>query len=688
MANFSKILKRYPGSSPFRGEQRRIFFGRETDIERLYTTIEVNPLVVLHGKSGLGKTSLMMAGVAPLFTEATEQRGSYLLIAPRFFPHDGQEHVSALREIKQQLLQFVDVKDVFLKELGSDAQQLSLWQINKSIEKQHADKAGILILFDQCEELFSYPPEEVDAFAAEFSELALNRMPADFQQKLYKSMGEMPNFMTEHEAELSRIEQPMILKIVIGIRSDRMSFVDRLKPWLPGILKATYELQPLTRTQAEAAIVKPAQAEGEFSSPPFKYEPTALSAILDFLTSESTKPVETTQLQVICQYAENLVHEPQQTVLKTDLGDIGDIYQNHYNFILTKFPPDESDRIRKMIEEGLIFEEEERRLSLFERQILLTYRVDDDSLRSLVDDFHLLRVEPMASGGFSYELSHDSLVKPILVEKRIRVEKNRREAAVLEKDKEQKDALEREQSRRIRQERYLYGTLLLMVLPLLAFAIYKYWQTNKQSKELETANQQLAVLSTAEALRAEKLKLKNDSLDLTIDQLYRQEIELGDFMMAQKEYLYAQSSFEKALQSHSKLNSPESVPAIAQKIRECIKGEQNKQYFLKLMAEGEQLFNNNEALKALPLFKTAMTLNHDNSKADDKITLCQRELLFQLSENLRRAEVFLTLGDDPKRARETLATSVEPLLEALQVTDSDLLDRRNKLNNLLKKRKQ
>jgi hypothetical protein len=379
MAIFSKTLKRYPGSSPFKEDQRRIFFGRETDVERLYTTIEVNPLVVLHGKSGLGKTSLMMAGVAPLFTEPTAQRGSYLLATPRFFPFDGQEHVSAIAEIKQQLLKLADPNNLFLKEIEGDIKQLSLWQINKSIEKKCSDKAGILILFDQCEELFSYPPEEVDAFAAEFAELTLNRMPTAFQQKLYREMGENAVFMSEHEGELSRIEQPMTLKIVIGIRSDRMSFIDRLKPWLPGILKATYELQPLNRSQAEAAIVKPAQAPGEFVSPPFFYDPPALSAILDFLTSEHTKPVETTQLQVICQFAENLVEQPQQVIRAENLGNIADIYQNHYNFILTKFPAEEAERIRKMIEEGLIFEEEERRLSLFERQILLTYRVDEDS---------------------------------------------------------------------------------------------------------------------------------------------------------------------------------------------------------------------------------------------------------------------------------------------------------------------
>ena len=56
---------RYPGAQPFSTAQEHIFFGRERDVEALYRQIRLQPLVVLHAKSGLGKSSLLQAGIVP-----------------------------------------------------------------------------------------------------------------------------------------------------------------------------------------------------------------------------------------------------------------------------------------------------------------------------------------------------------------------------------------------------------------------------------------------------------------------------------------------------------------------------------------------------------------------------------------------------------------------------------------------
>jgi len=56
---------RYPGSKPFEASEKNLFFGREDDIERLSESIQVEQLLVLYGKSGLGKSSLLNAGVLP-----------------------------------------------------------------------------------------------------------------------------------------------------------------------------------------------------------------------------------------------------------------------------------------------------------------------------------------------------------------------------------------------------------------------------------------------------------------------------------------------------------------------------------------------------------------------------------------------------------------------------------------------
>lgn len=56
---------RYPGVTPFATGQRHIFFGRQQEIEALHRLIRREPLVALYSKSGLGKSSLLNAGIVP-----------------------------------------------------------------------------------------------------------------------------------------------------------------------------------------------------------------------------------------------------------------------------------------------------------------------------------------------------------------------------------------------------------------------------------------------------------------------------------------------------------------------------------------------------------------------------------------------------------------------------------------------
>ena len=92
------------------------------------------------------------------------------------------------------------------------------------------------------------------------------------------------------------------LKVLCAIRSDRMHLLDRLAGSLPQILRNNYELKALSDDQAELAIINPASKDGEFISSPFSYAPAALAHILDYLTKEREKPVESFQLQILCQH--------------------------------------------------------------------------------------------------------------------------------------------------------------------------------------------------------------------------------------------------------------------------------------------------------------------------------------------------------------------------------------------------
>ena len=50
---------RYPGTQPFTAEQKDLFYGRKQETDDLMKLIRFQQMVVLYGKSGLGKSSLL-----------------------------------------------------------------------------------------------------------------------------------------------------------------------------------------------------------------------------------------------------------------------------------------------------------------------------------------------------------------------------------------------------------------------------------------------------------------------------------------------------------------------------------------------------------------------------------------------------------------------------------------------------
>ena len=83
---------RYPGAQPFADDEvsRKVFFGREQAARALTDLILANRMVVVFGKSGLGKSSLLSAGISqrlrdqgrlPLIVRVNDiQRGPFVSV--------------------------------------------------------------------------------------------------------------------------------------------------------------------------------------------------------------------------------------------------------------------------------------------------------------------------------------------------------------------------------------------------------------------------------------------------------------------------------------------------------------------------------------------------------------------------------------------------------------------------------
>src|ERR1044071_6931210 len=67
---------RYPGVNYFTEKDADVFCGRKNDADTLFTRLMVSPTLVLHGESGIGKSSLILAGLLPCIDDFNNERAS------------------------------------------------------------------------------------------------------------------------------------------------------------------------------------------------------------------------------------------------------------------------------------------------------------------------------------------------------------------------------------------------------------------------------------------------------------------------------------------------------------------------------------------------------------------------------------------------------------------------------------
>ncbi len=288
-------MKRYPGIRPFRSDEQHLFFGRDTDTERLLRLIDLQQLVILYGKSGYGKSSLLSAGVFPRL----QADGHLQPWEIRLGPYKPGESLPPAESLRMAVGRRVSDRPI----LPSSLAEPSLWQSLKNL--QTPTNKRFLLVFDQFEELFTYPLEQVLEFKKQLAEALFSIVPKRYEKAL--ASAKLPS-----ETE-DAIYTPFELKVVFSIRADRMSLLNGLKDYLPNLLQHGYELDALDEASAIEAVLRPAQlpslpvGEGPavgFDTPAFRYTPEALEATFASLRDERGR-IETSTLQIVCKHVED-----------------------------------------------------------------------------------------------------------------------------------------------------------------------------------------------------------------------------------------------------------------------------------------------------------------------------------------------------------------------------------------------
>lgn len=467
--NAVDLPRRYPGLKPFERSQSAVFHGRQDDIQRLSNLILRERLVVLFAKSGIGKTSLLQAGVAPEI-----ERQDY---TPVFLRADktGESLVDSMSALLSNHVQ-VGGRDTTGERPG---EKQTLWEQMKRLEFDlNGLPATPVLVFDQFEEIFTlaHGEESRNRFLAELADLANETMPEALRASL---LGQFQAGKIDVNTMQWWEKQPE-LRVVLSIRSDFLHLIDGLSARIPGILRNRYQLQPLDRDKARTAIVQPAQAEGTYLSPPFSYNEAALEGMIDFLAGHTATEndagnvqaiqrkdeIEAVNLQIVCQDIEEKIIDEDKAA---GFAIVPEFYggqqglnlsiRNFYHNQLLLFPKayvermlnkaqqgttvSEKDRLlteqtsdqlyalaQRLIEESLITSSN-RRNSVVDDTLLDEYGVTADFLDTLVDKSRLLRKEPRLDD-FYYEISHDTLLPAIIESRNNRRDKERADREKLE----------------------------------------------------------------------------------------------------------------------------------------------------------------------------------------------------------------------------------------------------------------
>lgn len=433
-------MRRYPGPDPFTQEYKDVFFGRETEKNALLAQIATNRLTIVFGRSGIGKSSLLNAAIIP------ELEQQYTIVLLRFLSDPGEKKQANADPVSTP-------KETFITQLSGKAGQSdflaeidylgkgSMWYSVKNLQKrvwQQSKKEsgpqtkGLIIIMDQFEEVFSYPENEYLSFGKGLSEVINNRIPEYVQRKLYQAIAKEPALSSKIKNDLNLIETEPELRIVIGIRSDRLSRLENFSSFIPSIYGNMLEVKQLTTDQAKEAIKGPAGSGNPlFECPVFNYEDKAIEKIINYLQSQkdkTDKTVEAFQLQMICQRIEEMILERKITdkkdgvllVYEKKLPRFDEIVKNYYkNFLYLKdkdgkdvFNETERLFIRYLVEKKLVNEKNKTRLSI-DQALIEPIGISDQLLKQLVQK-RIIRVEPNTVKGYSYEICHDTMVESLI----------------------------------------------------------------------------------------------------------------------------------------------------------------------------------------------------------------------------------------------------------------------------------
>jgi CHASE2 domain-containing sensor protein len=474
----------YVGLDYFVEDDAGRFFGRDGERKRIIGNLRASRLTLLYAESGVGKTSLLRAGVSArirqLAARSLAERGSARYVPVVFSSWRNPPTPGLIAAIEAAVRPLLGDEEELVLPRG--ALEDAIDRAGKAVD------ATPLLILDQFEEHFLYAPDGDDGFDDDLARCVNRRdLRANF---------------------------------LISVREDAYSQIGpRFKARIPDVYGNYLHLDFLDENAAREAIREPVSAFNqrlEADAPRFEVEPALVDAVLGQVRRgrvaigdrggpevEAAGParVETAYLQLVMKrlWDEEVAAGSRRLRLETleRLGGADTIVRGHLDDVLAKLPDDQRDAAAAAFR--FLVTSSGRKIALSSEELRDFSDADAAALEPALGHLERERIlRPIPSeerdGVARHEIYHDVLAPPILDWRRRHVEGLRRV------ETEGRLAQARERARRLEvRNRRLAAAVLALAAVVIGLAVYLWDPEPVQRLELSTIDTRFAVRGSSGA---------------------------------------------------------------------------------------------------------------------------------------------------------------------------------------------
>jgi WD40 repeat protein len=450
----------WPGLASFREADRALFFGRETESEELFRLVLRERLTVLFGLSGLGKTSLLQAGLFPRLRDENVLPVLIRIDYSAGSPPPSEQILAALaRGCQAAGAEMPAVRP------GETLWELFHRQGNEFWSARNRPLTPLLV-FDQFEEIFTLGngrPETAELLAV-LTSLTEGAPPPAVKARLDENPAEAKEFSFGRHS----------YKILLSLREDFLPELETLRNRMRTIGNNRMRVRRMTGENALRVVLLPGRG---------LVEPDVAEKVVRFVAGESGEDpdaepaplsdleIEPALLSIVCRELNNKRRANGEARITAGLleGSRTEILTDLYERSLADLGPE----VRTFIEERLLT------VSGFRDSVALENALATPGVtRAAIDrltERRLLRIEDRGNGQ-RIELTHDVLTGVVRQSRDTRrqgEERERAEAAM--REAEERERKIRRDLRRSRQGLAAVAVLLVFVAVLSVFAYRAKW---------------------------------------------------------------------------------------------------------------------------------------------------------------------------------------------------------------------